>query len=316
MQKRETYTEPMKQNRLISLAASAALLLIVSAAPVHAQAEQRVVYVSALDESGAPVQNLDIRDIEVREDKVAREILSVAPAADPMQIVLLVDNSQAADPIVRDLREALTTFITTIGADPSGTKHELSIVTVGERPTINTDYTTDLAKATKGAQRIFAQRGSGTYLLDGIIETSKGIMKRGSTRPVIVAIATEGPELSERVYQAVLEPLRESGAAFHLIGVGMPRNDDHDRSIVFDMGTKDSGGRYETVLAPSGLANRLKQVAIDLTHQFKVTYSRPQTLIPPEQVTVTAVKPGLTVRGTAMKPVREDRPPARDEGGQ
>ena len=35
--------------------------------------------------------------------------------------------------------------------------------------------------------------GSGTYLLDGLIETSQGLTKRGSPRPVIVAITTEGP---------------------------------------------------------------------------------------------------------------------------
>jgi hypothetical protein len=49
----------------------------------------------------------------------------------------------------------------------------------------------------------------------------------------------------------------------------------------------------------------MKQVATELTHQYRVTYARPQTLIPPEQVTITAAKPGLTVRGTQMKTVRE-----------
>jgi hypothetical protein len=36
-----------------------------------------------------------------------------------------------------------------------------------------------------------------------------------------------------------------------------------------------------------------------------VTYARPQSLLPPERVTVTAAKPGLTVRGTPMKAERE-----------
>jgi hypothetical protein len=46
-------------------------------------------------------------------------------------------------------------------------------------------------------------------------------------------------------------------------------------------------------------------VATELTHQFRVTYARPQTLIPPEKITVASAKPGLTVRGTPMKQSRE-----------
>jgi len=49
----------------------------------------------------------------------------------------------------------------------------------------------------------------------------------------------------------------------------------------------------------------MKQIANELTHQYRVTYARPDTLIPPEQVTIAAAKPGLTVRGVPMKVQRE-----------
>ena len=54
------------------------------------------MYVSVLDKAGAPVPDLGPADFIVREDNVAREVLRVAPATDPMQIAILVDNSQAA----------------------------------------------------------------------------------------------------------------------------------------------------------------------------------------------------------------------------
>jgi hypothetical protein len=274
-------------------------------AVLRAQAQQRVVYTSALDQSGAPVSGLGTTDFVVREDKVEREILTVAPSSDAMQIVLLIDNSHAADQYVRDLREAASAFISAVAADPSGAKHQVAVITVGERPTINTDYTFDLEQAKKGAQRIFSMSDSGAYLLDGIIETSKGVKKRDSPHPVIVAVITSGPELSDRPYQSVLEPLRDSGAALHVIVVGRPISGDHDREMVLDVGTRDSGGRYDTVLTGTGLTPRLKQLADELTHQYKVTYARPQTLIPPERVTVAAAKPGLTVRGVAQRVTRE-----------
>ena len=48
------------------------------------------------------------------------------------------------------------------------------------------------------------------------------------------------------------------------------------------------------------LDGKLKLLADELTHQYKVTYARPQSLIPPEKVTVAAARPGMTVRGTLI----------------
>lgn len=287
-------------SRRVSVAA--ALLAGLAALPVvlHAQAQQRIVFASAVDSKGVPVAGLGPADFVVKEDKLTREVLTVAPAADPMQIALLVDNSRAADQYIRDLRESTAAFINTIGADPTGAKHQVAVITIGERPTINTDYTTDLAKAVTGTQRIFAAPDSGAYLLDGIIETSKGIRKREAPRPVIVAVITAGPDLSDRPYQSVLEPLKDSGAALHVLVVGRPVTGDNDRLMVLDAGTRDTGGRYDTVLTGTGLTSRLKQLADELTHQYKVTYARPQTLIPPDRVSVSAAKPGLTIRGIAQ----------------
>jgi hypothetical protein len=282
-----------------------AIFALATAEDARAQAERRVIFASALDQTGAPVPHLGPTDFVVREDTVAREILAVAPAADPMQIVILVDNSQAADQYIRDYREAVPAFINALAADETGVKHQVSIVTLADRPTVNTDYTFDLPLAVKGAQRIFAMPGSGNYLLDGIIETSQAITKRASPRPVILAITTEGPELSDRQYMTVLEPLRASGAALHIIVVGNPTNLNHDRAVVLDMGTRDSGGRNDNILTGNALTARMKQVASELTHQYRVIYARPQTLIPPEKVTIAAARPGLTVRGTPMRTPRE-----------
>lgn len=289
--------------RRCSSAAGILLAGLALATPAHlrAQAQQRVIYASALDQSGAPVTGLGTADFVVREDKVAREVLAVAPSSDPMEIALLIDNSAASDPYLRDLREATAAFIDTIAADPTGARHQVSVITVGERPTINTDYTLNLDQARKGTQRIFPMSNSGSYMLDGIIETSKRIKKRASPHPVIVAVMTAGPELTDRPYQSVLEPLKDSGAALHVVVVGRPLSGNQDRDMVVDAGTRDTGGRYDTVLTGTGLTPRLKQLAVELTHQYKITYAHPQTLIPPDHVTVSAAKPGLTVRGIARR---------------
>jgi hypothetical protein len=302
---RETYTLLMGKVTASLAILALGLAALLASPTLQAQALQRAIYASAVDQTGAPVPNLGPADFIVREDKVAREILRVEPANDPMQIALLVDNSQAGEPYIRDYREALPAFIRAIGDDETGAKHQIGVFTLADRPTINTDYTFTMQQAVAGASRIFAVPGSGAYLLDGIIETSRGIVRKNLSRPVIVAVATEGPELSDRQYTTVLEPLRQSGAAFYVVTVGNPQNTSYDRSIVIEMGTRDTGGHHDVILTGSALTGRLKQLAVELTHQYRVTYARPDSLIPPDQVTIAAARPGLTVRGTPMKATRE-----------
>ena len=55
----------------------------------------------------------------------------------------------------------------------------------------------------------------------------------------------------------------------------------------------------------TALQKRLKQLGDQLTHAYLVTYAHPQSLIPPERVTVSASKPGLTARGTLLKDKRK-----------
>src|SRR5262249_51628798 len=99
----------------------------------------------------------------------------------------------------------------------------------------------------------------------------------------------------------VLDRLHASGAALHVLTVGRPIDGPQDLAITLDRGTTTTGGRYDTVLASSALTQRMKQVATELTHQYKVTYARPQSLIPPEQVTVSTPRAGLTARGVLAR---------------
>ena len=284
------------------LAALAALL----ATAVHAQPNLRSMYVSVLNEQGAPVPDLGPSDFIVREDNLAREVLRVSPATDPMQVAVLVDNSAAARNDIADIRRALHDFVNLMmtQSDVTG-RNEMAITTLADRPTIVADYTTNAAELHKAVDRIFSQPGSGTLLLEGIIEICKGIKAREAQRPVIVAVTTEGVEFSDRFHDLVLEPLKSSGAAFHALVVGpMARGTsdaERERGIVLDQGTLLTGGRRDNVLTSMSLPAKLKEVAMELTHQYRVTYAHPQSLIPPERITVSAARPGMTARGVVIK---------------
>jgi hypothetical protein len=293
--------------RRVSIAAAIGVgAAIVGATLVRAQPRERSMYVSVVNDAGAPVENLGPSDFVVREDNVAREVLRVAPADDPMQIEILVDNSQAARDYIRDMRAALPPFVDALTEpNDSGRRNEVGIVALAERPTILAEPTFDRAQLRKGIDRLFAQSGSGSYLLDAIIEVSKGFKKRDAQRPVIVAITTEGPEFSSRHFDLVLTPLKDASASLNAIVIGPMSNDTsddaHNRNIVLDQGPRDSGGHFEHLLTSMALASKLPQLAAELTHQYKVTFGRPESLIPPEHTTVSVNRPGMTARGTLAK---------------
>ena len=71
----------------------AMLAVLLSATASFAQADERVIYASVVDQKGNPVAGLSEKDFIVREDGQSREVLRVAKDEDPLQIALLVDNS-------------------------------------------------------------------------------------------------------------------------------------------------------------------------------------------------------------------------------
>jgi len=294
----------MSNRRAFVAALSAAGCALAWSGRVDAQAIQRAMYVSALTDAGTPIPDLGPSDFIVREDKMAREVLKVEPAVDPMQIAILIDTSQGARDDISHMRTALPAFIKTLTTGE--VRSQIAIIAIGERPTVFTNYTFSQVELKKGVDRIWSMPGSGAYLLDGIIEVCQGFKKREAQRPVIVAILSEGPELSNRHSDQVLEPLRAAGAAFHAITMGRPStslsDEARNRNLVLDEGPRDTGGRREELLTSQALASKLAQLADELTHQYKVTYARPQSLIPPERVTVTAARAGVVARGVLIKP--------------
>lgn len=281
------------------LARLPSLLLVVVGLLVvvpQAGAQTRDIHVSVVDSRGAPVEGLTEADFVVREDDVAREVLRVRPAEDPIQLALLIDNSQAATDSVLRLREGLAAFLERLHG-----RAEITLITVGERPTVLAPFTGDTELLQKHTGSIFGRPGAGAYLLDGITEASRSLAKRPDTRRTIVVVTFEhAVEYSNLQRDQVLADLEKGGAALHVIAVGRPsdslRDEMRNRNMVIAEGTERTGGRRDLALADSGLPDRLRQTADELVHQYVVTYGSPDRLIPPKRVSVSTTRPNLTVR--------------------
>ena len=266
---------------------------------LHAQAGARegTLYTSVVDKSGEPVAGLGAADFIVREDNNRREVLRVSRAVEPIAIAILVDNSQAAEDDISRLRDGLTAFVKQMRAE-----NDIALIGLADRPTILQDYTRNAELLNAGIGRVFAQPGSGMMLLDAIVDASKGLAKREEPRAVIVAVITDGTEFSNLHYNQVLDQLKTSGAALHAFTIGAfgPSLDDpgRNRASVLDLGPRRSGGQRETLLSSMALTGALEKLGRQLSNQYKVVYGRPESLIQPENVTVSVTRPGLTARGT------------------
>ena len=94
----------------LAAATTVAVALAVAGGGVRAQSVERRMIVTVLDGDDNPVGNLAPRDLVVREDGAAREVLRVEPAGAERQIAVLVDTSEAAARATRDFRAGLSAF--------------------------------------------------------------------------------------------------------------------------------------------------------------------------------------------------------------
>ena len=278
--------------------ASTLALAVACALPaaVFTQAKPTEVYVSVVDGKGNPATGLTAEDFRVREDGTAREVLKAATATEPLTVAFLVDDSQSTTPATLMFREATESFIKELDG-----KAEIALITFGDRPTIVVDYTTNQKQLQDGAKRIFPRAGSGGNLLEAIVETSKGLQKREAKRPIIaVLMMDDSVEFGGLYYQQVLDELAKGGAALHVVGLGKPSGSETDelrnRNQMIAIGTERTGGRRDLVMALTAADAHMKQLAQELLNQYVVTYSRPDTLIPPQKIEVTVTKSGLKAR--------------------
>jgi len=268
----------------------------------------RNVYIAATDEKGAPAADVTPQEVTVKEDGASRTVLDVHPATEPMQVVLLIDDS---GPGINEIREGVASFVRIVQDTAV-----VAIITTAKQNTVLVDFTSDRGALMNAINRLTSRTTTGGYLLDAIQESARTLVRREAQRPVIVVLALEGTEYSNVSAAHVLEDVRRSGAIVHVVSVGKPRmktmtswsqrptdsihealDETLTRSSVFAESTRRSGGRLEQVGQATGIPTRLSEIAYELRDQLVVTYARPQSAKPAEKIEVTVKRRGLKVRG-------------------
>jgi len=291
------------------------LLVALSAIPASAsgQSVERIVYASVLDRAGRPVTDVAAKDLTVRENNIDRRVLLVSRAVERLDVAVLVDTSEDAEPFIPDFRRGLLEFFRGMSD-----RHEIALIGFGQRPNTLVDYTRDIRRLEAGVARVFVQRGSGAYLMDSIIETSRSLRSRERPQREVVVITSEGRELSDRNSAEVLGEVQRSGIildAFVVVGkqqgvgpaseagipgwtAGAASQDQpaHERAVALDEAIKRTGGRREDLVTAATLAAKLRELAARLSNQYRVLYEGPPSLTRPASIEIVTTRPDLRVR--------------------
>ena len=243
----------------------------------------------------------------VEEDGVEREVLRAGPARSPMQVAVVVDTSASAAFAIRDFRNGLERLIPVLAEG-----NDVALISYGGPPRVLVESTRRLDRLRDGIGLVFSYPESAAYLLDALVETARGFERREAPRPAVVVVASEGLDFSRYDYQRTREALQASGVAAHVVVVqergNALRSDpfgfsndviQRDRALA-QLPEATGGQRYDLLLS-TAVPEAMDALAEVMTNQYRVVYSRPPGLIPPETVSVRMRRANLTARGTPVR---------------
>jgi hypothetical protein len=284
-------TKPARS--LVGAAFGIAGILAALTPTVRAAAETtRTVYISAVDAKGASVTNLTASDIVVKENGQVRAVGQLSPATGLSHIAVLVDDAGQGTlqaPVARLLAAAHG-------------RASFSISLLNPQPFRLNDYSTDTEVLRTAIGKI-VQRGytqpDPVQLIEAISWAAKDQQKRELSRPVIVALTLSGEPERTDVADYIVEDLRKSGAALHLVYVGgVPMG-----RVLFD-GPTLSGGSSRLANGTQAFFEALNAVANTLATQYRLTYVLPDGVKPHQRLEVTTTRPDVKIVAPTRIPDR------------
>ncbi len=267
-----------------ALTALAVTCAIAAATPlVRAAAETpRTVFISAVDAKGALVTNLAASDIVVKENGQQRTVSQLVPATEPVHVAVLIDDGGSGTlqaPVARLLTAAR--------------QAAFSLSVLNPQPFRLNDYSTAVEVLGPAIGKI-VERGrtqqDSLQLIEAVSWAAKDLQKRKLSRPTIVALTNGGEATVSDVANYILNDLKMSGAALHLVYVGgVPMG-----KVLVD-GPTLSGGSSSLANGTQAFSQALNAVAATLANQYRLTYVLPDGVKPHERLQVTTSRPDVTI---------------------
>jgi len=275
--------------------------ILATQAPAATEQVRAFVATVTADKGGA-VTGLDANDVAILENGVARDLVSIDADDRPVTLALVIDTSEAAQSALRlNIAEAAGRFLKGL---PEGST--FALWSTGDRPTKILDYTSNQVEAQKALARLFPRGGN--TLLDAVAESAADLNKQGEKREkreggersVVVALTGLNPELSNRDKWRAVEEAQKKAGLFMAVSYDEGGADFEDRQkydYLLSTLSRDSGGRYETVLSPMATSAAMDKLLDDLKSQYRVKYvTAPALKDKDRRLEVKIARPGVKVR--------------------
>ena len=281
------------------------------------QPRTRTVYVSATDKQGQAVTDLQAAEFELKVAGKTPDVASVEPAKLPLRIALLV-----ADQGTGAFQLGIARFMQKLLGHA-----EFALISVIVQPEKLIDFSHEGRDLSAALGRLGPRgRQIGAQLMEAIQDATKEV-RHEARRPVIVVMRLGGEAVTPLSGEDVREQLRKSGAVLHVVSaagaqgkappqatgtdaVSVQQGQFRDAELaesasslaqVLGDGSKESGGRYEQVIATTH-ARALEQLADELLHQYAITFVLPDGVKPNDKLSVSSKRKGVTVRAPSRLP--------------
>jgi len=276
------------------------------------QPNQVQVFLSAVDASGNPVTDLKPDEIAMTENGAPGKVVSLERHTLPIKLTITVDNGRDSTAALAAYRTGLTGLVEALPPDV-----EVTFITTAPQPSMAVRATTDRAQITRGISRFGVESGESARFSDALVEYSERLErdfrdKKLTYAPMLVMVSTSAPESSSvqiDTIEKALKTLQTRGARVS-VAMTTTRPTDADsvdglkngrQALIAAPIVKASRGKYETLIAFSGLATLLpqwgKEIALSharQTNQFRVVIERPGGATGPlNNVDMRLTRPGL-----------------------
>ena len=296
-----------------------ALALIACGAPWTSQvasAQTASLFISVTDTDGVPITNLRPEEVIVESDGQQRPTLNLEPIDWPVRVTVFVDNGLASPPALDHMREGLKLFVEALPQEV-----EVAIATMGGRPQFWARHTSDREELMDAIGVVVPEMDGAATFLDALYEEAERLHEdeEGEYFPVIVMVATNGPEGSDRVrerpFREMMERLFANKAVVHtrmftISSIsGVKQGGDQIRWGI-DIG-EATRGSYEALSTANGFRRLLPQLAEDIARRHRLVSTQYRlTYEPPEGATDQSLIRMLTTRaGMAMILTRDGNVP-------
>jgi hypothetical protein len=290
--------------RFVGLVAAIACAAMAVTLGAQNNSNTLVFFASLVDAAGAPLSTLNPGDLTVAENGTEGKIVKVEPIDWPVKVQLLVDNGAGMEQALVQIRNGIKGFVEAL---PDGI--EMSLVTTAPQPRVVVRPTMDKQAMIQGADRI-APDSAAARFVESLNEAAGRIDKdKANHFPVVVSLASttaEGSSVMERDIQRMLQRFSDRAATVHVIMVStgaqsVGRVTGAIQTVVGEAVTKTTGGRYENIAAVTRVSTLLPEIGAQIakshtlqSHQFRVTFQRPNGASGPLGQVGAATRPGLT----------------------